>query len=177
MRSRVRVIFRFCIQPQIGEAGCASFFGFAKQNVRPNPGRAGKRRRPDKKTARRRRHTATNRRSRVRVIFRFCEAKHLSQSGTSGKNGAEQIRKPLEGDGIQPQIGEAGCASFFGFAKQNVRPNPGRAGKRRRPNKKTARRRRHTATNRRRGVRVIFRFFEAKRPSSPGRAGKTAQTK
>ena len=159
-------------------------------------------------------------RSEVRVIFRFCEAKRPSQSGTSGKNGADQIRKPLEGDGIHPQIGEAGrasffgfakqnvrlvrdewengadqirkpleedgihpqigeagCASIFGFAKQNVRPNPGRAGKRRRPDKKTARRRRHTATNRRSRVRVIFRFCEAKRPSSPGRAGKTAQTK
>ena len=45
------------------------------------------------------------------------------------ENGADQIRKPLEGDGIQPQIGEAGCASFFGFAKQNVRPNPGRTRK------------------------------------------------
>ena len=104
----------------------------------------------------------------VRVIFRFCEAKRPSQSGTSGKNGADQIRKPLEEDGIHPQIGEAGCASFFGFAKQNVRSNPGRVGKRRRPNKKTARRRRHTSTNRRSRVRVIFRFCKAKRPSQSG---------
>ena len=204
LRCGVRVIFRFCeakrpsqsgtsgkngadqirkpleedgIHPQIGEAGCASFFGFAKQNVRLVRDEREKRRRPNKKTARRRRHTATNRRSRVRVIFRFCEAKRPSQSGTSGKNGADQIRKPLEEDGIHPQIGEAGCASFFGFAKQNVRLVRDEREKRRRPNKKTARRRRHTATNRRSRVRVNFRFCRAKRPSQSGMSGKTAQTK
>ena len=113
----------------------------------------------------------------VRVIFRFCEAKRPSQSGTSGKNGADQIRKPLEEDGIHPQIGEAGCASFFGFAKQNVRLVRDEREKRRRPNKKTARRRRHTATNRRSRVRVNFRFCKAKRPSQSGTSGKTVQTK
>ena len=108
------------------------------------------------------------RRSGVRVIFRFCRAKRPSQSGTSGKNGADQIRKPPEGDGVQPHIGEAVCASFFGFAKQNVRSVRDKWEKRRRPNKKTARGRRYTAANRRSRVRVIFRFCGAKRPPQSG---------
>ena len=78
----------------IWDAGCASFFGFAKQNVRLVRDEREKRRRPNKKTARRRRHTSTNRRSRVRVIFRFCKAKRPSQSGTDEKNDANQIKKP-----------------------------------------------------------------------------------
>jgi hypothetical protein len=62
-------------------------------------------------------------------LFSVLQSKTSVPIRDERENGADQIRKPLEGDGIQPQIGEAGCASFFGFAKQNVRPNPGRTRK------------------------------------------------